>query len=214
MTRILPAWLVAAALLAAPAVVAAQEDGGRPQGDNPQTGTAVPRASRPAPTPPPAPAPPVARVEVPRTAEPRRTPPPPRTVIVQPPTVYNNYYSYPRRYFPYGYGAFGLGYFYYDPYTWYPGYAAVPPAGFGNPYSVFDVGELRLQITPRHAQVYVDGYYAGTVDDYDGILQSMNMQSGPYHIEIAAPGYQTLEFDVRLAPGQKLTYRGDLRRLP
>jgi hypothetical protein len=224
---------LALVLLAAPAAISAQEEEAaqperqavpresRPQGDNPRTGTAVPRASRPAP--PPASAPPPRAATPNRTAEPRRTPPPPRAVVprtVIVPPVYNNYYYYPRRYYPYGYGAFGLGYFYYDPYAWYPGYSAFPgysgypSPGFGNPYSVFDVGEVRLQVTPRHAQVYVDGYYAGTVDDYDGVLQSLKMQSGPYHIEITAPGYQTLEFDIRLNPGQKVTYRGDLRRLP
>jgi hypothetical protein len=28
-----------------------------------------------------------------------------------------------------------------------------------------------------------------------------------------APGYTTLDFDVRINPGQKITYRGDLRPL-
>jgi hypothetical protein len=238
MTRILPIYSIAAlALLTAPYASLAQEEeavpresvqepvtqppepravprGSRPQGDNPQTGTAVPRSTRPAPAPPQASAPPPAPLDPGRAAAvPRRGPVPPRTVIVPPP-VYNNYYYSPRRYYPYGYGAFGLGYFYYDPYTWYPGYSAYPPSGFGRPYSVFDVGELRLQVTPRHAQVFVDGYYAGTVDDYDGILQSMKMESGPYHIDITAPGYETLAFDIRINPGQKITYRWDLRRRP
>ena len=129
--------------------------GSRPQGDNPRTGTAVPRATRPAPAP----------VDRGRAADGRRA------VIVRPPSVYNNYYSYPRRSYRYGYGAFGLGYFSYDPYGWYPGaYSYSPHAGsgyHGRPYSSFDIGELRLQVSPRHAQVFVDSYYAGTVDDYD-----------------------------------------------
>jgi hypothetical protein len=36
--------------------------------------------------------------------------------------VYNNYYYYPRDHYPYGYGSYGLGYFYYDPYSWYDPY--------------------------------------------------------------------------------------------
>ena len=76
--------------------------------------------------------------------------------------------------------------------------------------SYFDVGQLRLRVSPRHAQVFIDGYYAGIVDDFDGVLQSMKMESGPYHIEIVAPGYEPLEFDVRITPGQKIDYRGDL----
>ena len=178
--------------------------GGRPQGDNPRTGTAVPRAARPAPT--------TAPVDRGRAADGRRT------VIVRPPAVYNNYYNYRRRSYPYGYGAFGLGYSYYDPYRWYPGaYSYSPYWGsgyYGLQSSSFDIGELRLQVSPRHAQVFVDGYYAGTVDDYDGAFQSLKLESGPYAIQIVAPGYDTLDFDVRINPGQKITYREDLRPRP
>lgn len=193
----------------------AEPRGSRPRGDNPPVGTAVPRGTRQAP-------PPVVR----------QTPPPvdrgrpvarSRPVIVSRPPTYS-YYYYPRAYYPYGYGAFGLGYFYYDPYRWYsPGYTVYGGRVYGGGvyggvwrsgrsyvYSSFDIGELRLRVTPLHAQVFVDGYYAGIVDDYDGVLQSLKMESGPYHVEIVAPGYETLEFDVRMRPGQKITYRGDL----
>ena len=141
-------------------------------------------------------------------------PPPPRrdggsTVYVPAPRVYNNYYYYPRRSYPYGYGSFGLGYFYYDPYTWYPydnynyrfrGY------GYGYP-----TGELRLQVRPRNAEVFVDGYFAGYVDDFDGIVQALRLEEGPYSIELVAPGYEPIVFNVRIQPGRKITYRGDLR---
>jgi hypothetical protein len=145
---------------------------------------------------------------------------------------YNNFYVYPRSYYPYGYGGFGLGYFYYDPYRWFPGYyggvySGGGPYGYGGYYggysgggyggygaSGYDVGQLRLRVSPRHAEVYVDGYYAGTVDDYDGIAQGLTLESGPYRIELAAPGYEPLEFNVRITPGQKVTYRGDLRPRP
>lgn len=240
--------LLAAFVLAMPSAGFAQEEeaapreavprASRPQGDNPRTGTAVRRSapppSDPAPTPAPAP-----RVEnrggVDRGDVDRRgvndrraqtrgrttvvLPDRRRTVIVQPPHVYN--YYYPRRSYPYGYGAFGLGYFYYDPYRWsgttvYPGYGN-PGYGYGGgysqrPYSSFDIGELRLDVSPRHAQVFVDGYYAGTVDDFDGAFQSLKLESGAYRIEISAPGYETLTFDVRINPGQDIRYRGELRR--
>ena len=111
-----------------------------------------------------------------------------------------NYYYYPRHYYPYGYGAFGLGYFYYDPYYWgaaygYPAYAPFHGYGYGYP-----TGELRLDVTPRNAEVYVDGYFAGQVDDFDGIFQSLALEDGAYHIEIVAPGFAPLQFDVRIMP--------------
>jgi hypothetical protein len=121
-------------------------------------------------------------------------------------------YYYPRYYYPYGYGAFGLGYFYYDPFYWgaaygYPPYAPFRGYGYGYP-----TGELRLDVAPRNAEVYVDGYYAGRVDDFDGVFQSLDLEEGSYHIEIVEPGFAPLQFDVRIYPGRKITYRGDLAR--
>jgi PEGA domain-containing protein len=184
--------------------------GSRPQGDNPRIGTAVPR---PAPLP---------RADG-GTIN-RRGPDRGRTVIVRPP-IYSYYrpynypysYYYPRQYYPYGYGAFGLGYFYYNPYRWYPGvYSSYSDYGgyYNRSFTAFDIGELRLDVSPRDAQVFVDGYYAGIVDDYDGAFQALKLESGAYRIEISAPGYETLAFDVRITPGQRVRYRGDLRRLP
>jgi len=124
------------------------------------------------------------------------------------PRVY--YYSNPLRYYPYGYGAFGLGYFYYDPYTWYP------PAAYSGTYGGYsgylEFGEVRLAVSPRSADVYVDGYFAGKVDEFDGVFQTLKVEPGAHHIQIVAPGYLPLDFDVRLNPGQKITYRGDLLR--
>jgi len=179
--------------------------GSRPQGDNPQTGTAVPRAERPQAS---RPAPlPTVRGRVPD----RRS-----TVVVRPPVIrYDRYaypyYYYPRRYDPYGPWGIGSGY-YYGPFSngYYTGHGHFETyTSYGQ---LYDVGELRLQVAPRDAQVFVDGYYAGTVDDYDGTFQALKLESGSYAIRIEAPGYETLEFDVRITPRQKITYRGDLRR--
>ncbi len=93
---------------------------------------------------------------------------------------YNHYYYYPHHVYPYGYGAWGLGYFYYNPYAWapvahihYDGYSY----GYGYGYST---GELRLQVRPSFAEVYVDGYYAGQVDEFDGSFQSLRLEEGEY----------------------------------
>ena len=166
----------------------AEPRGSRPRGDNPPVGVAVPRQGPP----------------------PRRDNP---TVYVPQTRVYNNYY-YPRRYYPYGYGAFGLGYFYYDPYAWSPGYSGYDYYRFSGYGYGYPTGELRLQVRPRHAEVYVDGYFAGHVDDFDGTFQALRLEEGPYKVEIVAPGYEPLEFDIRIQPGRKITYRGELRPRP
>lgn len=131
---------------------------------------------------------------------------------------YPNYYypSYYYDYWPYGYGygAFGLGYFYYDPYWWggYPGY------GYGRGYGYYAdaspdyyFGSVRLKVKPKQAEVFVDGYYAGQVDDFDGIFQSLDIETGPHRVEIRAVGFEPLVFEVRVQPGRTITYHGDMR---
>ncbi len=150
-----------------------------------------------------------------RVAVPRQGPTPrvatrsgrPNVYISRPPA-----YRYtPRFNRPYAYGALGPGYFSYGSLGWYPRATFLYDRGyFGRGYAL-DSGEVRLRVEPRWAEVYVDGFYAGTVDDFDGTFQSLALESGPYHVEIVAPGYETLEVDVRIMPGQKITYRGVLR---
>lgn len=96
-----------------------------------------------------------------------------------------------------------------------PGSAGAQPeaddvAASGGDVRVGPPGDLRLEVTPKDAQVYVDGFYAGIVDDFGGDKQRLNLAPGPYHIELQAPGYKALGFDVNVESGQTVNYRGDL----
>jgi hypothetical protein len=110
-----------------------------------------------------------------------------------------------RPYGAYGYPAYGYPAYGYPPY----GY---PAAGYG--YYAIDpglaYGAVRIVDAPRGAQVFVDGYYAGVVDDYDGVFQRLNLEAGEHHIVIEVAGYPPIEFDVRIAPGQTITYHANL----
>lgn len=94
------------------------------------------------------------------------------------------------------YGGWGNAYP-YDPY----GYS------YGSPWrtSGYDVGSVRLKIRPRDAQVFVDGYYAGLVDDFDGAFQSLRLEAGGHKIEVRMPGFQDMELDVHVQPGKTIT---------
>lgn len=131
-------------------------------------------------------------------AVPRKDPPPRGgrdTVII------------PGYYGGYGYGGYG-GYYggYYDPY------------GYPDPYGVYGQryaeGALKLKVRPQAAMVYVDGYYTGIVDDFDGFFQRLRVEAGPHRIEVRAPGFESLTFDVRIEPGRTTTYHGELKRIP
>ena len=124
------------------------------------------------------------------------------------------YYYYPRYYYhpyAYGYGPAGRGHFYFDlsynSYIWHP-YSVYRYDTYGS-YG-YPVGELRLRVHPTDAQVFIDGSYAGRVDDFDGVFQSLRLEEGEYQVEIVLPGFEPLAFNVRIYPGEKTTYEGDL----
>ena len=128
------------------------------------------------------------------------------------PYPYYPYYPY-NPYYLYGYGAFGLGYLYFDPFWW--GYGGDYYGGYGYGGYGYEApvgrGALKLKVEPKHAEVYIDGYYMGTVDDFDGTFQKMELEVGPHRVEIRAIGYQSITFDVRIEPNDTVTYRGELQ---
>ena len=147
---------------------------------------------------------------------------------------YSGYGGYGRRgyggYYPWGFGGLGLGGYYggyYDPYDGYydpyggyygpyggysygGGYSGYPQSGYASGFE----GKLRLKVKPRDAAVSIDGYYVGVVDDFDGVFQRLRLESGLHRVEISAPGYEPLSFDVRIEWDQTVTYHGELRKLP
>ncbi len=117
----------------------------------------------------------------------------------------------PRHYYGPGgnfsiYFGWGSGYMYGSPYYGRVyGYAAPPVYGARVLY-----GDVRLQVRPRDAAVYVDGYYAGIVDDFDGVFQRLTLTAGPHQIELAAPGLEPRVFSVYVDPARTVDVRMDL----
>jgi hypothetical protein len=68
-------------------------------------------------------------------------------------------------------------------------------------------GSLRLDLPQREAAVSVDGFYVGVVDDFNGVTEHLNLKPGPHHLELRAPGYETVTFDVNIEAGRTITYR-------
>jgi hypothetical protein len=98
-------------------------------------------------------------------------------------------------------------YGYYDwPFAPTPVVPTVTPIRERLPERLF--GLLWLEVQPGNAQVYADGYYVGVADDF---VRGLELEAGPHRIEIRAPGYETLAFDVRMEPDRSITYRGDLK---
>jgi len=123
------------------------------------------------------------------------------------------YYGYPYAFYP-GFGfsvGYGYGYPYYGyPYPYYaPAYP--PPAGYVAASPGAGYGGVRIMDAPKDAEVYADGYFVGRVDDFDGSYQRLTLEAGAHKIEIRAPGFESLSFDVQIVPGQTVSYRAKMR---
>jgi hypothetical protein len=103
-----------------------------------------------------------------------------------------------------------LGLYFSDPYWYGGGYASPYTYGYGYAGGAYDVGSIRTLIEPRDAQVFVDGFYVGVVDEFDGIFQRLRLDEGPHRIEIRKDGFQTLRFDVRVTVDHTITLRGEM----
>ena len=73
-------------------------------------------------------------------------------------------------------------------------------------------GGVSFSISPSDASVTVDGTVAGTVDQFNDPQSPLNLPPGQHHIQVQAPGYSTLDFDVNVEAGRVVPYAGDLQR--
>jgi archaellum component FlaG (FlaF/FlaG flagellin family) len=71
-------------------------------------------------------------------------------------------------------------------------------------------GELKIAATPSRAAVFVDGQYAGHVDEFNGVGKAMLLTPGQHRLRIALPGYLPFDTMVDLRPKQKLKIQTDL----
>jgi hypothetical protein len=103
---------------------------------------------------------------------------------------------------------------FYDPYAWsYPWW---PYGAYPYWYSpIYDQRAwLQIKATPKDAGVYVDGYYAGIVDEFDSAFQGLPLPAGGYHVVLYREGYRPSAHDIYLRRGATFTLRDALRRLP
>jgi hypothetical protein len=122
----------------------------------------------------------------------------------------------PGGFYPWGYGGLGFGGYYggyYDPFGPSGGYGYGGSGSSPSSSQDGDDGALKLKVKPREASVYADGYYVGRVEDFDGVFKRLHLSAGPHRIEICAPQYEPLAFDVMIEPGATVTYKGELKRV-
>jgi hypothetical protein len=185
MNRWLTVLLAALAMSSVPQPAIAQARGAA--GARPHGPTAVPHPGPSRPSTPPA-----------------ATAPPFRSRIIVSPTPVP-----PHRMFPIRLSWFGLVLF--DPYWWssldQTYLAPGPLPSDGRP-----TGGLQLDVEPRRASVYVDGWHVGNVDRFSGYYHHLDLAAGPHRIELVASDYDPLIIDLMVTPGRTTIYRGSLNR--
>ena len=115
-----------------------------------------------------------------------------------------HYHPHPSRQVVVVGGYFGSPW-YYDPWFGYYYPWAYPPYG---PYSYVADSSVRLEVKPQQAEVFVDGYYAGIVDDFDGTFQRLRLPPGAHELTLYRDGFKTVHQSLRLASGStfKVSY--------
>jgi hypothetical protein len=66
-----------------------------------------------------------------------------------------------------------------------------------------NAAELRLDIRPKRAAVFVDDGYLGHGSDFGGRFHSMLVSPGKHHLKVALNGYQTYETDIDVVASNK-----------
>lgn len=128
--------------------------------------------------------------------------------VIAGPAFYGGFYD------PFWYGGWGPGWgpgWGWGP--WGPGWGGLgwwgaPPVGYDP-----NQASARLQVKPRTAEVYVNGYLAGTVDDFDGTLQRLNLPAGEHDLTLYLDGYRTVTQKVLFRPRATINIKYDLQPL-
>lgn len=102
----------------------------------------------------------------------------------------------PYYYSPYYYDSFFWG-SWWGPYGWYPSLWYTQPPRYR---AYYDAASLRIQVSPKSSEVYVDGYYVGIVDSFDGTFQRLDIPPGEHVVEIFHDGYRTIRETMRFEP--------------
>ncbi|HSL21748.1 MAG TPA: PEGA domain-containing protein [Vicinamibacterales bacterium] len=130
-----------------------------------------------------------------------------RRLRVTRPVVYSRVYVGPH--YPY-YG------YYWSP--WYGGwpwwYGPYWDGPYYRRYYAEPTGALRVQVSPRNTQVYVDGYFVGIADDFDGVFQRLRVPPGGHEIVLHLPGYRNATQTLYLQPGSTYHLKHEMQPLP
>lgn len=68
-------------------------------------------------------------------------------------------------------------------------------------------------VSPEAAEVWLDGVYIGTADDFDGYPDYLYLKPGSYRLEFRYQGYETYSINLDARSGQKVNLDKDMPEL-
>ncbi len=137
----------------------------------------------------------------------------------------------------YGHGHYGNYYrgSYWGGYGFYPWYVSTwwwwgtPYWGWGwnwwPPHYNYGVTEdviygrarfaaVKTDVSPEESEVWLDGQYVGSADDFDGYPDYLYLKPGKYHLEFKVVGYEPVSVDLEVTRGEITKIDQNLKRLP
>lgn len=70
--------------------------------------------------------------------------------------------------------------------------------------------EIKLEVKPNRAAVFVDGVFIGHVAEFEGVGKALLVAPGKRKIKITLPGYHTFETDVEVMANQKTIVKTEM----
>ena len=125
----------------------------------------------------------------------------------------------------YGYGRHKYGYgkrHYYRPhssysYRYYYGYPRYNPYGYSYQVRHAGYGYVQTDVTPGHAEVYINGKYYGTAAEFNGSERyedstegKIALTPGSYRVELRAAGYENHTYKVEVLQERTIVIVHDL----
>ena len=94
-------------------------------------------------------------------------------------------------------------------------FAQIIVPGYPYPAYRYEAPDLfvKFDVKPKEAAVYVDGYFAGVVDDYDGAFQRLRTAPGGHEITLFLEGYRTYSERVYLSADNTFKFKHRMEKL-
>jgi hypothetical protein len=70
--------------------------------------------------------------------------------------------------------------------------------------------EIKLEVKPNRAAVFVDGVFVGHIAEFEGPGKALLVAPGKHKVKISLPGYHDFETDIDLVANQKSTIKTEM----